>query len=285
MGYKAKEVLNTLAKTAADAYLKHGSSLNESLKKTASVEGLEPHQVEYVAAEANKMVWAHNFKLDKKAAYDFPLADPHVILDESQVKPVEKIAAADLDYMLPPSSMDKVASEGQVYGEFKTDITDGLDRRQLRQTLQSRYEKLAAAKEDMENRICMQQMKIAGLKDKFVKEARAMLIETPFTERLEAMDTIAEFVRGAGSVEVGRELMSKLAAAVAKAGLVKEADMRAPEEYISETLPARIINGNHSLYITIDTIVKAEHCLGDMNRNFIIADGTLPVLKEKIREL
>lgn len=285
MGYKAKEVLNTLAKTAADSYIKRGTALNESLKKTASQEGLEPHQVEYVAAEANKMVWAHNYKLDKKAAYDFPLADPNTIVGDSQRKPVEKVAAADLDYMIPPNSMTKIASDGNVYGEFKTSITDGMDRRELKHQLQSRFEKLSNAREDITAKIFLEETKIAAHKEKFIKEARELIIQTPFTDRGDAMDKIAEFVRGAGNIAVGRALMSKLAQKIVKDGLVKQADMRAPEEYISETLPARIINGNHSLYITIDTIVKGEHCLGDLKHHQMIVDGSLPVLKEKIREL
>lgn len=285
MGYKAKEVLNSLAKTAADAYLKKGSSLNDTLKKTASQEGLEPHQVEYVAAEANKMVWAHNYKLDKKAAYDFPLADPNTIIDSSQKKPVEKVAMADLDYMTPPPSMSKTASDGNVYGEFKTYITDGMDRRELKHQLQSRFEKLSNAKEEIEARIFLEETKLAALKNVFVKEARELIMQTPFTDRAQAMDKIAEFVRGAGNIAVGRELMSKLAQKIVKDGLVKQADMKAPEEYISETLPARIINGNHSLYITIDTIVKGDSCLGDLKNHQMIVDGSLPVLKEKIRGL
>lgn len=286
MSYKSKEVLNSMAKTAADAYLKKGTALNESLKKTASQEGLATHHVEYIAAEANKMVWAHNYKLDKKAAYDFPLADPKSIVDASQVKEVEKVATAGLDYALPPSSgMSKTASDGQVYGTFHNAENDSVSRRQLKQDLQNRYEKIAAAKDDMEVRILTKQATIDRLKTKFIKEARVLIMETPFTDRADAMDKIAEFVRGAGEIELGRELMRKLASKISRDGLIKEADMKAPEEYISETLPARIINGNHSLYITIDTIVKNQCQVLGMQKDFIIADHTLPQLKEKIRGL
>jgi len=285
VSYKSKEVLNTMAKTAADSYIKSGKSLTETLKKTASAEGLVPHQVEYVAAEANKMVWAHAYKLDKKAAYDFPLADPNAILEQSQVKQVEKVASADLDYMLPPGSMTKVANDGQAYGSFDVEENKNISRRQLKHDLQNRYEKIALAKEDMEARIIVKQATVDKLKEKFVKEARVLIIETPFTEREAAMEKIAEFVRSTGHIELGRELMRKLASKVTRDGLMKTAGMKAPEEYISEKLPARIINGNHSLFITIDTIVKEEDCLSNMRKNFIIADDTLPVLKEKIRGL
>lgn len=284
MAHKSKEVLNSLAKTAADGYLKNKSSMNESLKKVASAEGLEPHHVEYCAAEANKMVWASHYQSDKKAAYDFPLADPKLIIDQLQIKPVEKIAEVSLDYMLPPEH-EKQASDKSVMGEFSSEATKNDDRRTLRHQLTQRYEKLAQAKADTEADMISLRATIDGLEAKFLKEARQMLIQTPFTDRPAAMDKVAEFIRSTGHVAKGRELMKKLAAKIVKDGLVKQADMRAPEEYISETLPARIINGNHSLYITLDTIVKKEeHYLG-MQRNFTICDDTLPVLKEKIRGL
>ena len=285
MSYKSKEVLNVLAKTAADSYIKNKASLNESLKKVAAAEGLEPHQVEYIAGEANKMVWAHNYKLDKKAAYDFPIADPKSIVDSAQKKPVEKVAEVDMDYMLPPVEHTKVASEGQVYGSFQVKENENIDRRELKHTLQNRYEKLAQAKESAAMDMIVIQGGIENLEKKFIKEARTLIIETPFMDRPQAMEKIAEFVRSTGHIEKGRDLMKKLANKIVKDGLVKQADMKAPEEYISKNLPARIINGNHSLYITIDTIVKQEQNLANLRQNFIIADDTLPVLKEKIREL
>ena len=286
MSYKSKDYLNSLAKTAADSFIKNKTSMNDTLQKVASSEGLQPHHVEYVAAEANKMVWARNYKLDKTAAYDFPLADHKVIVGNSQRKPVEKIAEADLDYMSAPSDMKKTAStDGYVHGVFETDITKNIDKKQLKQDLTNRYEKLAQAREEAEADLFMAETKIGALELKFVKEARQMIMETPFLDRADAMDKIAEFVRSAGHSEVGKRLMQKLSSAIVKSGLIKEADLKAPEQYISETLPARIINGNHSLYITIDTIVKHEDLASNLKRDFIISDNTLPVLKEKIRGL
>lgn len=285
MGYKSKEVLNSLAKIAADGYLKKNTPMTQTLTKIAEAEGLNTHQVEYVAGEANKMVWASNYQHDKKAAYDFPLADPTAIVSHLQIKPVEKIAEANLDYSLPPTQLQKQASDKQVFGEFASGLTDNNDRRTLKHNLQSRYEKLAQARSEAEGDLMILEASINGLDNKFVKEARQMVIQTPFTERSATIEKIAEFIRSTGHVEVGQRLMSKLASKIVKDGLIKEADLKAPEEYISPTLPARIINGNHSLFITIDTIVKQENRYSSLKHQFIICDDTLPVLKEKIREL
>lgn len=285
---KSKDVLNSLAKIAADAYLgnKH-VGLNTSLKKIAQTEGLNTHQIEYVAAEANKQVWATKFKMDKQAAYDFPIASPKEVISELQVKEPQKISLASLDYSLPPSAMSKTASNDGVsyYGEFKTDLTNNDERKQLKKDLQSRYEKMASAKDDIALKIYQTKTAAENAEKTFIKEARQMIIQESFTERPAAMEKVAEFIRSAGHIKVGQDLMGKLISSVVKAGLVKEADLKAPQEYISEKLPARIINGNHSLYITLDTIIKRNDDNSLYSRAYEIVDSKLPPLKEKIREL
>lgn len=293
--YKAKEVLNSFAKIAADAYLgKSKTNLNASLKKIAKDEGLTPHQVEYVAAEANKAVWADLFKMDKTASYDFPIAEPATIIAELQLKPAAgQIKEASLDYLASPS-MNKIAAEKSVYGEFSTLAQDAKsydqvkiasNRSDLKRTMTVRMEKMAHLRDEISMELIKTRTGIDNAQREFIKQARTMVMETPFSDRGQAMDKIAEFVRSAGFKEVGKTLMAKLASTVKSQGLIKEADLKAPEEYISDKLPARIINGRHQLYITIETLHKLqEHELG-LQRNYEIVDSSLPVLKEKIREL
>jgi hypothetical protein len=188
--------------------------------------------------------------------------------------------------MSSPSDLRKVAStDGEAFGVFESEATKDQEKKQLKQTLMARYEKLAQARAEGVLDALSLESKIMHLEQKFVKEARAMIIETPFTDRADAMEKIAEFIRSAGHKDVGVRLMEKLSKAVVSSGLIKQADLQAPEQYISETLPARIINGNHSLYITIDTIVKHQDRISSLKNSFIICDDTLPVLKEKIRGL
>lgn len=286
MPYKSKEVLNALAKIASDGYLKSKASLNASLKKIASSEGLEPHQVNYVAAEANKAVWANHYKTDKAAAYDFPIADPTVILGDLQNKPVTKTASmASLDYSLPPNSLEKVAHDRSYMGVFESGVLDDVSRKEIKAQLSYRMEKIAMEKDRLRGEALLIKNEIHKLEESFIKEARQTVIGTPFSERPSALEKLAEFVRGTGEFEIGRELMKKLASKIVREGLIKQADMKAPEQYISEKLPARIINGNHPLFITIKTIRDKQKYLSDCNNGFIICDDTLPLLKEKIREL
>lgn len=285
--HKSKETLNSLAKIASDAYLaKKSTPLNTSLKKIAESEELAPHQIEYVAGQANQMVWAQLYKKDKSAAYDFPIADPNEVVSELQTKEASVVSTADLDYAAAPSDMVKVARDMSVMGEFSTEITANNGRRELRATLESRMQKLAQLRERISDEICAIESKLETNVANFVREARTLVMQTPFSDRDSAFDKIAEFVRGSTKdVEIGRTLMRKLSEESVRSGLVKKAGLRAPEEYISETLPARIVNGNHTLYIMIDTIGTLRQEALELARRRELVDSTLPVLREKIRAL
>jgi hypothetical protein len=66
---------------------------------------------------------------------------------------------------------------------------------------------------------------------------------------------------------------------------VKEADLKAPEELISKNSPARIINGRHALYLTIKTLYDQYDLHNTLGHKHEIVDSSLPVIREKIREL
>src|SRR5271157_12320 len=92
-----------MAKLAAESFLTKKTALNTSLTKIAKEESLEPHQVEYVAAQANHAVWERLYGMDKKASYDFPVADPGAVIKDLQIKPKAIIKEASLDYMAAPT--------------------------------------------------------------------------------------------------------------------------------------------------------------------------------------
>lgn len=287
--YRAKETLNTFAKLAADEYLgKNQTPLNATLKKIASQEFLTPFQVEYVAAEANKAVWARLFSLDKTASYDFPLADAKSVLKDLQVKQSgPTLQQTDLDYLSPPTS-SKVASFDpmKALGVVEENMTkSAAARKEIKRQLQSRFEKMAAAKEEIERLIMVTATQIENLELSFVKEARALILEQPFSERGAAMDKVAEFLGSFDRLEESRSLIHKLGHVLKRQGLIKESDLKAPDAYISDKLPARVVNGRHSLYITIKTLHDHYDTRSSLSNRYEIVDSSLPVVKEKIREL
>lgn len=287
--YRDKSSLEMIAALAADGYLSKKADLNDSLKKLAADESLTPSQIEYVAGQANQKVFARLFALDKMASYDFPLADPHKVLGDLQMKTASsQTNEMDLDYLSPPTNQEKVASFDplKVMG-FSEDLikTSAVARKELRHQLQGRFEKMAHLKESLEMDVIATQSKLEQAELRFIKEARDLILENPSSERAQGMDTIAEFLRGCDRTDVSQALMRKLSTVMLRQGLMKEADLKAPEQYISEKLPARITNGRHSLYITIKTIHQHGDELRELRNRYEIVDSSLPVVKEKIREL
>lgn len=290
--HKDKETLMSLAKIAAGQYMgKTATPLNDSIKKIAQSEALTPAQIQYVAAEANKVVWSDLFKMDKSASYDFPLADADVIIQSLAIKqPARFVSNADDDYNAPPVNT-KVA-------EFDPYKALGIDaevlekraspeaRKEVKRMLEYRYEKLAQAKDDIETLSMTCERKLHTSEMEFVKAARAMLLEDPLSERVDSFKKIAEFVQCCGGTkDHQKKLLGKLAHVLKRQGIVKEADLKAPEQYISENLPARKINGRHALYVTIQTIYDGYKENDDLAKRWELVDSQLPVLKEKIRAL
>lgn len=282
----SKEVLNGFAKLAAEGYLsKSKTPLNTSLVKIAKDEALEPHQIEYVAAQANHSVWERLYGMDKKASYDFPVADPNAVINQLQVKPKGVIKEASLDYLSGPSGGSGFVEKTASINLDSVDKT-AAQKRELKKTMQHRLEKMGQAKEELERQMYVLDLKYSEYEKNFIKEARTMIMQEAFTDRGAAMMKIAEFVRSAAEDEkLGQALMKKLAAVVAGQGLVKKADLKAPEEYIDMKMPAKIVNGRHALYITIKTLKDIRQEYDPLYRGAEIVDSSLPELKEKIRAL
>jgi hypothetical protein len=146
---------------------------------------------------------------------------------------------------------------------------------------------MSSAKEDLEGQMFMLENKYAETEKIFVKEARSLLMEQPFENRGAAMSKIGEFVQSACENDdmLAQALMKKLAFVIAGQGLIKKADLKAPEEYISKNLPVQIVNGRHALYITIKTLKDTRQAYEPLHRGYEIVDSSLPELREKIRAL
>lgn len=281
---RSKEVLNQLAKIASESYLSKKVPLNTTLSKIAKEESLAPHQIEYVAAQANHAVWERLYGMHKKASYDFPVADPVLVINQLQVKSAPVVKQASFDYLTSPgqSHIEKTASI-----ELSTVDKTASRRRALKRELQERHDKMAAAKDELVVKLAALERKIWDEEKSFIKQARTLVMEQPFTERGAAMTKIAEFVRSASedNESLAKYLMKKLAAVVGGQGLIKQADLKAPEEYIDMKMPAKIVNGRHALYITIKTLKDIRQEYDPLHRGYEIVDSSLPELKEKIRGL
>jgi len=278
----------------ANTYFKSGVAPTSTLSKIASAEELSPHQVQVLAGEANKEI--HRIKYasakEKYFAADFPLADAKLVVsglqaDGGQAKTASLIPepvceTPEMDFYkafgVEPESFDKTASVKQ---ELKTASV--------------KTENLAQMCED---KLTMAKFAADAAEKKLIKMARQFVLSGENQlERMKALANLDQFVVAAGFPEcrpvmakvayiLGREgLLTKEQTQIAVQDLAKTADQKAPEGLISNWLPAKIVNGEHPLYITLKTFRDAKDRLSSCDEKAKIVQDKLDIVRQKVRAL
>lgn len=279
-----------------NSYLNSGVEPTLTLAKIAQSEELTPHQIEVLAAEANKEIHKHKYASikDKYFAADFPLANAREVIsslqaDGNKVKvavvlpePLFKSPSQELDlykaFGVEPEAIDKTASVKQ---RLKQASIGG-------EVLEQKYQ----------DKIEMAKMAMSGAEMSFIKMARQMIVQHDNTaDRLQTLGKLAQFVSSSGMTE-GMLPLAKLAHTLGREGLIhpskaeaavnffkKQADCTAPDELISKWLPAQIINGDHPLYITLKTFRDHKNMLEDYSNDHKIVKDQLNIVRQRVRAL
>jgi len=279
----------------ASSYLTGGVPPTDTLVKIASSEELRPDQVAVLAGEANKAIHQAKYAAadDKYLAADFPLADCKTALSRLQMTGETKLAAVMPDPVFddaldihaafgvsPEAPMDKTAS---VKGQMKTAAI-----------------RAEALKEKLGDQAYLTKCAADAAERSFIKQARQMVLQhgSSSAERMQVLGYLGEFVKTADAPFADRSL-AKLAYVLGREGMLlpkhaatamsffaeKTADMKAPEELISSTLPCRVVNGTHPLYITLKTFKEHQGRLDDNRGRASIVDDKIEILHQKIRAL
>lgn len=280
----------------ASAYLGGSQAPTDTLCKIARSEELTPHLIGVLAAEANKEIHRQKFASakDKYLAADFPLADAQKAIASLQADGgAVKVATA----MPEPKLTDRGMDLHKAFG-VEPEVMD--------KTASVRHDvKLASCKADLllqklKDRVVLGKYAAEAAESRFIKQARQMVLSNADTppERMKLLGSLDQFVKESG-MKSGRPLLAKLSYVLGQEGLIapksaqassdyfmsKEADMKAPEELISAWLPARIVNGNHPLYISLKTFDSVSSALNlDMQRCKLVEDN-VKILRQRVRAL
>lgn len=290
------ETVREWAGTIANEYLLSGTPPTQALCKIAQVEELTPPQIEMVAAEANKMIHTqkHASMKEKYFAADFPHANAKEVIGKLQASgDGVKIAAKVLDPIFKPQGPD----EHSMFG-IKPEVMDKTA--SVRRELKDSYEKVALLKQKTEDRLFILKSAYAEAERNFIKKARQMVLSSASnpTERLQVLGSIDHFVKCAG-MRFARPSLAKLAHVLKQEGLLlpqnaeetieyfmsKEADVKAPDELISPWINARVVNGNHPLYITLKTFRDCAQEARDCSHRYNLIHDQVEMVKQRIRAL
>jgi hypothetical protein len=258
----------------ANSYFNAGAMPTEVLTKIARQSELTPHQIEVLAAEAA----------------EFPLADARLAISHTQMGEV-KVAAEFVD----PVFADQGPTPEQMFGVAiePMDKTAG-----VKHDLRVMLEKAAAFSDHVGSKLIELRSAHESASVEFIKAARHhMLDEANSAARMKVLGLFDHFVKAAG-VPAGKKLLAKVAYVLQHEGklepthgkvaidyLTKEADCTAPAELISDHLPAKIVNGDHPLYITLKTIGDMEAEIQRYARDSDLVSDKVRILKQKIRAL
>lgn len=282
------------AGSIANSYLSSGITPTESLVKIAQIEELTPHQIAVLAGEANKTI--HQYKYakasDKYMAADFPLADARAAIARLQADGgVLKVAVADADpvfddgfdphkaFGVAPETQDKTAS--------------------VKHHLKVASIKAEAVSSNEEDKHILAKYAADAAEEKFIKQARQMVLSgDDSSSRMKLLGQVDHFVKQAGLKDVSRKPLAKLAYVLKHEGLLlpdhaskamsyftKTADQKAPDEFISEWLTSKVVNGQHPLYITLKTFQDACAARDLHSERHTLVDDRIKMIHQKVRAL
>lgn len=248
------EILGEYAKQAAYAYLGNDQTpLNDSIKKIAFVEKLEPEQISVVCQEANKLVHTELFKTAEDKYTVFTIAKPEEIIPSLEGE--TKVASFEVsDYDNPPSSHGS-----KDFSVCKNIGHSGFQKTAM-QEKKATVMKLGMKLEELRDSFYQVNTKLEKLENDFVKISRNMLLPYRIDQRRAQYPSISSFCTSAGmNIKTAERLIDLLDQVMVKQGLLeKNSSSKADPNLISENLNVRIVNGDHPLYIVVKTIPEVE---------------------------
>lgn len=269
------DLVNDWAKEAAAAFLGSDKApLNHTIQKIAQVEQLTPEMINLLCQETNKTVHGRLFKTAEDKYVNFELANASGIvgdMDKTASVKSDQEQNLDQDYGLAPD--EKFSHD---FAFSKTAGHVGYEPSQKHKNTAA-LEKLAFNKKLIEDDHFVTCSQIKSLEKAFVKTARNQIMVHPLTDREGQLPYVAKFCKEAGlDTKSSENLMHLLGTVMIRQGLLeKTADLKVGPELISDNLNARIVNGNHPLFITVKTLV-------DKNRRKEALENEHNIIKTKI---
>jgi hypothetical protein len=109
--------VNNFGKQASEDYVQNDVSLNESIVKLASTNGLTRNQIDRVVEAANNETYLSLLKTAKDKYVEFPLANTKEVFSEIH-KEASVLSSNVSDYDSPPRSKSEELAESEIFGDL-----------------------------------------------------------------------------------------------------------------------------------------------------------------------
>jgi len=300
----ASEQLELLGRTAARRYLHESAPLNDSIRKLAEENDLNPNQIERVCEIANiathQGLWA---KTAQKESIAFDLANAKTIVsvagngtngaapctgDCSPNVPPMAACGGDSDYLGPPRGIPSMGpSLMSMLGSDPSQVHNGIGMEPDRKRIIIVIQKHAEARKALAGQLIYKGMELESLEKKAFETVKQCVLGGA------TIGQIYQAAAGAGFGKVAEEYLPKFEDRLIEEvhgdihrRLVKEAIGRAPEDLISDDLGnMTIINGAHPVMISLDTIQRKTGEIKNGIHNLLRIDDEIKVYTQRMREL
>lgn len=289
------DVVREWAGSIASSYLNSGELPTAGVCKVAQSEELTPPQIELLAAEVNKLIHTHKYATikDKYFAAEFPHADA-----KEAVSSLQAVGAPKLACSVPEPRVKKAEADAYKLWGIQPEQMDKTA--SVKRELRDAGEKVALLHQKAQDRQLMAKHAAASTEHRFIKEARQMVLSSGDNslERMHVLGSLDHFLKSA-EMDFARPSLAKLAYVLGSEGMLlphhaekamtyfmtKEADVKAPDELISPWIQARVVNGEHPLYITLKTFHSRVNDYNNSCQNANVVQDNVRILKQKVRAL
>lgn len=162
---------------ASRNFLSEGVPMNQMIVKIATENDLSPIQIQRICEIANHSTYSQMIKNSEDKTFEFPLARSDEIMGFLKEEP-EKTSS---DYNMPPRSSSVDVNSNKLFG-FNS-LSNESDVEESKKVAQNTLTKVAAAREELESRVIVNDGKIDTTEDLFFKQAKEMILTESATFR------------------------------------------------------------------------------------------------------
>lgn len=279
----SQERLDTWSKTASNRFVGEGIPLNDSIKKIAQSNDLNPHFIERVCEMSN--LYTHNALLpsepEKRAGFAFPLADAKTVIASLRMVP-KSGPAMKSDYACPPSGPKTGPTMAEMFGSGKPGH-DGFQVPEKKRII-IMIQKKAAVKRRVRDALLKTAMEVETAELHMHKQVKQAVMQGM------GLEEIHQAACSAGLGEITQDVLPKTAKLLNKQFLVKDAELQklafeAPEELIDRDVPVTVINGRNSLMASIDVLKQYRSNASCIQKGLMGLEQEVEYLKQRLKEL
>lgn len=275
--YASPEQIDLWAKLASDRYVQDGVPLNDTILKIANDSGLNPEFITRVCEGAN--LHTHGALLprdaEKRASFNFPLADPKAII--IQISPKKQEQSTLSEFSRPPTeSVSEKPSMAEMFGvKDQGDGGEG-DKRTL-----IVIEKKAAEQSELK-----QKMIALGLRQETLVKQAAKVIKEHILQGMNP-DTIYKAACFAGVGKEAADILTPVMKEIQDNTTMRfeKTAMPAPEELFTRNVPMKVVNGDHAIIAHLRTVRENDLGIGMYGNRLAAVNDEVQIHRRKIQKI